>query len=591
MKTEPAKTYQQARRVGPSTAAGGFELALLALVVSGCGPLEDVLPRLGERGKDPAHAAPRRGPPDAVFSRDRVLSVKLSLDDADWQRLRYEDKSLFDTFPASEADLAPFPYTTFPARARVDGVDYGSVGLRKAGFLGGRSIFVPELEIDFGLGRPVRSGLRTMTFSNNLEDASWIRECLAFDLFAAADYPAPRCNFARVHVNGQDLGPYVHVEAIDEHMLARHFSDASGDLYQGNTADIFANTLPLIQNQNQPPRRDRAGLSALLAALEVEGEDFVPALSEVLDIESFRDFWALETLLGHWDGYSNSANSYYLYEDPESGRFVFLPWDTDQAFVGAVPFGPPYEITVYYAGRIANRLYADPDQREQFRERLGQLNDTLWNEADLLARAEALAAVMPSDSAALDSLREYLRTHGRELREGLQLPAPEVAPAQPFSVPPGDECQFLLTPISGSFDTQLSAGPYEPSATRGTGTLEAFPDGRRLEGEIFAFAGQNPIIPGSQSVFVGAELADGSFLGFTLIIPDKVFDEGTYPFHALETFAPAISMNPFDEPSIATFGFVSEGAIELENVGSELGDPVTGSFHGQLYQLTCTPPQ
>src|SRR5690606_15718138 len=116
----------------------------------------------------------------------------------------------------------------------------------------------------------LRSGLRTMTLSNDLEDPTLTRECLALDLFAEAGYPAPRCNFANVSVNGQELGTYVHVEAIDAQLLARHFADASGNLYRGELADLFDNTLPLIRNVNHPSRRDRSDLLALHDALEVE---------------------------------------------------------------------------------------------------------------------------------------------------------------------------------------------------------------------------------------------------------------------------------------------------------------------------------
>lgn len=595
MQAHPMRWHQPDRIVLPGSGSGsgsnsrGLGLALIFLISAGCGPLDDLWPLLAEQEPAPSHAPERRGPPDTVFSRDRVLDVALTLDDADWQLLRFEGKSQFDTWPATEADLAPFAYTTFPARARVDGTDYARVGLRKSGFLGGLSAIEPELSIDFGLGRRVRSGLRTVTFSNDLEDPTLIRECLALDLFAEAGYPAPRCNFASVSVNGRDLGTYVHVEAVDERMLARHFTDASGNLYRGDLADLFDNTLPLIRNVNHPPRRGRADLLSLRDALEVEGDGFVPALARVLELEAFRDFWALETLLGHWDGYTNTANNYFLYHDPTSDRFVFLPGDLDQAFVGAVPWRPPHEISVYYAGRIAGRLYADDEQRQLFRARLGELNDQLWDEADLVARAEALAADVPSDEAALQAHLQYLRSHGQELREALRLPAPEVQPPQPFAPPPGDECQFLLTPIRGTFSTTLSAGPYVSGASRGTATLEAFPDGRRLKGRASSFAGPNPIVPGAQSIFIGAEQPDGHLLGVTLLIPEAFYGPGTHPFHAWETFAPAIAMNPFDEASIATFGYVAEGAIELERAGTELGDAVAGSFSGQLYQLGCAP--
>ena len=96
-------------------------------------------------------------------------------------------------------------------------------------------------------------------------------------------------------------------------------------------------------------------------------------------------------------------------------------------------------------------------------------------------------------------------------------------------------------------------------------------------------------MPGSQSIFVGSEHPDGHYLGFTLLLPEAFYAPGTHPFHAWETFAPAIVMNPFDEASIATYGYVAEGAVELDSAGTELGEAVAGSFWGKLYQFSCAP--
>src|SRR5690606_13422186 len=112
----------------PGSGRKGLGLARVSLVLSlvavGCGSIDDIWPLLAEQKPLPEHSKARRGPTDAVFSRERVLEVELTLDEADWDSLRYEGKSQFDTWPSSEADLAPFEYTTFPARARIDGKVY-----------------------------------------------------------------------------------------------------------------------------------------------------------------------------------------------------------------------------------------------------------------------------------------------------------------------------------------------------------------------------------------------------------------------------------------------------------------------------------
>ena len=42
-------------------------------------------------------------------------------------------------------------------------------------------------------------------------------------MFEKAGLPAPRCNFARVSMNGEDLGIYVHVEPVKKAFLRDNF--------------------------------------------------------------------------------------------------------------------------------------------------------------------------------------------------------------------------------------------------------------------------------------------------------------------------------------------------------------------------------
>ena len=57
-------------------------------------------------------------------------------------------------------------------------------------------------------------------------------------IFADAGLPVPRCNFATVAVNGEDLGLYVHIESVKDAFVERNFSDASGNLYEGTLSDF-----------------------------------------------------------------------------------------------------------------------------------------------------------------------------------------------------------------------------------------------------------------------------------------------------------------------------------------------------------------
>ena len=75
-----------------------------------------------------------------------------------------------------------------------------------------------------------------MTLNNSVQDPSMVNTCLAYEVFAAAGNPAPRCNFANVTVNGMELGLYVHVEELKKPFLARHFDSAAGNCMRVRSA-------------------------------------------------------------------------------------------------------------------------------------------------------------------------------------------------------------------------------------------------------------------------------------------------------------------------------------------------------------------
>ena len=71
---------------------------------------------------------------------------------------------------------------------------------------------------------------------------------------------------------------------------------------------------------------------AVAAALASDDASLETELGQVLELEMFLDFWALETLLGHADGYAANSNNSYVYFDPDrDNRAVMIPWGPDDA--------------------------------------------------------------------------------------------------------------------------------------------------------------------------------------------------------------------------------------------------------------------
>jgi hypothetical protein len=397
----------------------------------------------------PSTAFPPTVEPDDLFDADHVMDVNIRLQPAHWDALRLQARTMAGLFGAAECLAAPrpSPYTYFAADVRIDGRRMANVGVRKKGLLGSVSSTRPALKIKFDAYVPGQrlDGMSLMTLNNAIQDPSLVRQCLAHLLFARAGVPAPRCSFARVHVNGDDLGVYAHVESVNKAFLARHFTDDGGNLYEGALSDFRPDWVATFERDTNASDPDRSDLDAVVAALETDDAHLMAAIEAVVDVPEFLDFWAMEVLTGHWDGYAANRNNFYVYRDPASGRFAFIPWGIDAAFRADPrlrPDGSGPATSVAVAGRLAYRLYRHPVGRQRYLDRLGVLLDEVWDESAILVEVDRMSALVrpyvaadriPDHTRDLAAVRHFVA--GRrsaitsELRSGpVDWPYPESGP-------------------------------------------------------------------------------------------------------------------------------------------------------------------
>ena len=426
----------------PAIAAAAVALALLAVA---CGsddapptpPAESPTPSTGATPLatgTPEQQVPS-DPSDPYFDLDRVLDIAIEIAPEHWETLRHQTRTFEDLIAEMEEYQLSRPfasiYTWFPATVTVDGETHAEVGVRKKGFLGSQSDTKPSLKLRFDKyvdGQALGGVMERMTLNNGVQDASLINTCLALQVFASAGIPASRCSFATVSVNGKDLGLYIHVEELKRPFLERHFASADGNLYEGTVSDFTPEFRGTIEKKTNEDEDDWSDVEAVVAALQDPSEAGLAALGEVVDLDRFLTFWAVEVLVGHWDGYAGNRNNYQFYREP-SGRFVFIPWGVDQAFhlqEDPNPFdgisNPPPSVLALTA--IPNQLYHHDEWRGRYVERLKELLDTVWDEGELLARVDELAAIVqeharpehrPAAAADTERVRQFILKRRAEL--------------------------------------------------------------------------------------------------------------------------------------------------------------------------------
>jgi hypothetical protein len=331
---------------------------------------------------------------DAFFQRGEIPRLKIEIVESELARLHQNNREY--------------------VRARLvenDKTEFQSVGIKLKGAAGSfRGLDDrPALTLNFDKFRDGQKfhDLDKIHLNNSVQDASYLNEIICSELFHAAGVPTPRTTHARVWLNGRDLGFYVLKEGFDKTFLKRYFKDPTGNLYDsGLLQEIDAG----LEKDSGDGPDDRSDLRALAnAAREVDGEKRWKRLAELLDVDQFLTFMALEQMCSHWDGYCNAQNNYRVYFDPATGRAHFFPHGMDQMF------GDPHAGVLHTPGAVvAQAVLSNPQWRIRYRERLGELLPLFLPGDNLSRRLDEIHARTRPVLAAMGE--EHAREHDGQLR-------------------------------------------------------------------------------------------------------------------------------------------------------------------------------
>lgn len=322
----------------------------------------------------------------ALYAPKHLVIVDIELPTADWDTLRKQQRDMTNFLNPGCREV-PFEsgFTYQKATVWVDGVKLSDVGVRKKGFVGSMSEVKPSLKLKFNAFAKgqLLHGMERMTLNNNRQDLGFVRSCLAYQLFAQAGVPTPRCNFAHVRVNGVSLGLFSHVETVKRRFLRRHFSSAKGHLYEGTLSDFRPGWLDTLEPKTSDTDAAHPALAALTKALALPDDELLPALEKIIDLPAFLRFWAMEVLVNHTDGYGGNANNFFVYIEPESGLLHFIPWGPDLSFVDRSFEDPKAPSAVLTRSRLTRRLYQHTEGQKRYLAALKQVSEDVWDTAAL----------------------------------------------------------------------------------------------------------------------------------------------------------------------------------------------------------------
>ena len=225
-------------------------------------------------------------------------------------------------------------------------------------------------------------GFKKFSLKNNYEDPSLLREKVASDVFRKAGVPVSHTAFYTLYVdhgNGPEyFGLYTLVEEVDGEVLDTQFSSDDGNLYKpedfgasfidGSFAEEY------FEKKTNEDEEDWSDILALFAALHDDTAFTDPAtwrenLESIFDVDGFLKYLAVNEIIQNWDSYGKMTQNYYLYNDPESSKLTWIPWDHNEALQVGKQGGA---LALDFSNMEANswplieKLYADEMYKAQY---------------------------------------------------------------------------------------------------------------------------------------------------------------------------------------------------------------------------------
>lgn len=308
-------------------------------------------------------------------------------------------------------------FTNVAVRFRGNGTYLGSLWGSKQSFKADLNKNVKGQEL---------AGVRTLNFLNVIEDRSYMHDALGYELFRAAGVPGPRTAYAwlTVSVIGEfdrkPLGLYVMVENIDGDFAKSRFGSKKTPIFKPVTPELFKDlgddwaayaTIYDLKTEATPQQIRRViDFARLLTS--ADDAEFERRVGEFLDLDAFARYLAALVLVANYDSFLTYGQNYYLYLDPQSGKFGFMPWDMDQAWGSFPQFGTAEtreRASIWHPwtlrNRLLERLMEVEDFRNRYRASLDELLKTAFVPEKLWARIDELAPFIRDAIAAESSYR------------------------------------------------------------------------------------------------------------------------------------------------------------------------------------------
>lgn len=177
-------------------------------------------------------------------------------------------------------------------------------------------------------------GQKVLNLNSNWRDPAFIREQLAYHIYATCGSPAPRTRMVKLNMNGEFYGVFLEVEQPNKPFLKRAnlkgavLYKANSHNWQSDESDLRDEATFRAHYEKETHKnedyRDLQSFCRDLATTTNAAEFF----AERVDVERYINFLVGNALVQNWDWFSK--NHFIVYDVAGSKKWLAVPWDLDR---------------------------------------------------------------------------------------------------------------------------------------------------------------------------------------------------------------------------------------------------------------------
>ena len=243
-------------------------------------------------------------------------------------------------------------------------------------------------------------------------------------MFKDAGVPVSHTAFYTLYVdhgNGpQYFGLYTLVEEVDGTVIDTQFSSDDGNLYkpEEGSANFIEGTFNADDSEKKTNEDDEdwSDIQALFAALHDDSRTSDPAtwrtnLEAIFDVQGFLKYLAVNGIIQNWDTYGRMIHNFYLYNNPDTGKLTWIPWDNNESLQEGKQGGAlalDFSNLADAEWPLIAKIYADAEYKADYDAYLSEVIDGAFDTTAMQAKYETYKALVESDATTEENGYSFL---------------------------------------------------------------------------------------------------------------------------------------------------------------------------------------